>query len=128
MFHWFLIFQKFFLRTVYRMSVLHPDPGLWKMDFQFSIFQWKLEIENWKFSIIFQYSILAQKLKCAKMSFYISISNWKLNGTFGARIGFGIQIRVAKVTFHFFNKLKYEIRNKDLIFVSLLKCRHITSN
>ena len=37
-------------------------------------------------------------------------------------------IRVPKVLFHFFDKLKYEIRNKDLIFVSILKLRYKTSN
>ena len=34
-----------------------------------------------------------------------------------------IPIRVTKVSFHFFDKLKYEIRNKVLIFVSTLKLR-----
>ena len=37
-------------------------------------------------------------------------------------------IRVPKVLFHFFDKLKYEIRNKDLIFVSILKLRQKTPN
>ena len=34
-----------------------------------------------------------------------------------------ISIRAPKVPFRFFNKLKYEIRNKVLIFVSILKLR-----
>ena len=34
------------------------------------------------------------------------------------------RIRVPEVPFHFFDKLKYEIRNKILVFVSMLKLRH----
>ena len=36
-----------------------------------------------------------------------------------------ITTRVHKVPFHFFDKLKYEIRNKILILVSILKLRGI---
>ena len=36
------------------------------------------------------------------------------------------KIRVPNVPFHFFDKLKYEIRNKDLIFISILKLRYKT--
>ena len=39
----------------------------------------------------------------------------------------GHTIRVPKVSFCFFDELKYEIRNKVLIFVSLLKLRQKTS-
>ena len=35
-------------------------------------------------------------------------------------------IRVPRKPFRFFDKLKYEIRNKVLIFVSKLKLRHKT--
>ena len=35
-------------------------------------------------------------------------------------------IRVPKVPFRFFDKSKYEIRNKVLIFVSILKLRQKT--
>ena len=35
-------------------------------------------------------------------------------------------IRVPKVPFCFLDKLKHEIRNKVLIFVSILKLRHKT--
>ena len=38
-----------------------------------------------------------------------------------------IIIRVPKVPFRFFDKLKYEVRNKVLIFVSVLKLRQKTS-
>ena len=37
------------------------------------------------------------------------------------------RICVPKVPFRFFDKLKYEIRNKVLIFVSILKLRQKTS-
>ena len=37
-----------------------------------------------------------------------------------------ITIRIPKVPFRFFNKLKYKIRNIVLIFVSILKLRHTT--
>ena len=33
---------------------------------------------------------------------------------------------VTKVPFHLFDKVKYEIRNKDLIVVSILNLRHKT--
>ena len=36
------------------------------------------------------------------------------------------RIRVPKVPFRFFDKLKYEIRHKVLIFVYILKLRHKT--
>ena len=39
----------------------------------------------------------------------------------------GLRIRVPKVPFRFFDKLKYEIKNKVLIFVSILKLRQKTS-
>ena len=35
-----------------------------------------------------------------------------------------VLIRVPTVPFHFFDKLKYEIRTKVLIFVSILKLRY----
>ena len=42
--------------------------------------------------------------------------------------GFSKRIRVPKQPFHFFYKLKYEIRKKVLIFVSILKLRHKKSD
>ena len=39
--------------------------------------------------------------------------------------GFPI-IRVPKAPFRFFDKLKYQIRNKVLIFVSIMKLRYKT--
>ena len=41
--------------------------------------------------------------------------------------GCSFQIHVPKVPFRFFDKLKYEIKNKVLIFVSILKLRQKTS-
>ena len=37
-------------------------------------------------------------------------------------------IRVPEVPFHFLDKLKYEIRNKFLIFPTIVKLRHKTSD
>ena len=54
------------------------------------------------------------------------ISNFNLskqrNGTLGTN-----RVRVPKVPFRFFDKLKFEIRNKVLIFASILNLRQKTS-
>ena len=62
----------------------------------------------------------------AKIKTLFLISNFNLskkrNGTLGTRIRF-----VPKVPFRCFDKLKFEIKNKVLILVSMLKLRQITS-